>query len=347
MLTLYRRNRVYWLSRCEAGRQVRTSLRTRDTQTARALLRQAELDLLSGGVLKRVLWPEFQEEFLAAVESTIAPSTLRGYRITARRFGRFLKDKRNEALSDINPQTLSSFLEERRTDIHPSRKTTPQPGGIKFDLRCLHRIFAYALECGYMTTNPVRAKNLNSVHGRTMPFSPEEVAGMLSDGKLQADRRLKAVVLTFLYTGMRISDVIGLQKMNIVANSLIRQTIKRKRVISMRLHPKLIAVIEEYLKSQNPKQRAVAPLFCTPDGNPLKNNLNRSLRSLWKRCGIVGGHAHRFRDTFAVRLLSKGASLYDVAKLLGISAQTADRHYTPYVKELQERGAELVGKLDF
>jgi integrase len=46
---------------------------------------------------------------------------------------------------------------------------------------------------------------------------------------------------------------------------------------------------------------------------------------------------HRFRDTLAVDLLSRGASPYDVAKMLGDAIDTVEKHYTPFVKELRER----------
>ncbi len=75
-------------------------------------------------------------------------------------------------------------------------------------------------------------------------------------------------------------------------------------------------------------------------------NLDGLLRRNFRRAGIEGGHAHRFRDTFAVRLLEKGASLYDVAKMLGITVPVAEKHYTPYVRELQERGRRLIHQLD-
>jgi hypothetical protein len=48
----------------------------------------------------------------------------------------------------------------------------------------------------------------------------------------------------------------------------------------------------------------------------------------------------------AVRLLEKGAGLYDVGKLLGISAQTVERHCAPYCRELQQRGTDLINSLD-
>ena len=36
-------------------------------------------------------------------------------------------------------------------------------------------------------------------------------------------------------------------------------------------------------------------------------------------------------------MLSRGASPYDVAKMLGDTIDTIERHYTPFVKELRER----------
>jgi hypothetical protein len=36
-------------------------------------------------------------------------------------------------------------------------------------------------------------------------------------------------------------------------------------------------------------------------------------------------------------MLSRGASPYDVAKMLGDTIETVERHYTPFVRELRER----------
>ena len=46
---------------------------------------------------------------------------------------------------------------------------------------------------------------------------------------------------------------------------------------------------------------------------------------------------NRFRDTLAVDMLSRGASPYDVAKVLGDTIETVEKHYTPFVKELRDR----------
>lgn len=36
-------------------------------------------------------------------------------------------------------------------------------------------------------------------------------------------------------------------------------------------------------------------------------------------------------------MLSRGASPYDVAKMLGDTIDTIEKHYTPFVKELRDR----------
>ena len=36
-------------------------------------------------------------------------------------------------------------------------------------------------------------------------------------------------------------------------------------------------------------------------------------------------------------MLTRGASPYDVAKMLGDTIETVEKHYTPFVRELRER----------
>ena len=59
--------------------------------------------------------------------------------------------------------------------------------------------------------------------------------------------------------------------------------------------------------------------------------------ALGKRANVPNAHPHRFRDTLAVDMLARGATPYDVAKMLGDTIETIERHYTPFVRELRER----------
>jgi integrase len=62
----------------------------------------------------------------------------------------------------------------------------------------------------------------------------------------------------------------------------------------------------------------------------------------------VEGHPHRFRDTFAVRLLEKGVPIDQVSTLLGhTSVNTTEKYYAPWVRSRQKLLDEAVAALDF
>jgi integrase len=66
------------------------------------------------------------------------------------------------------------------------------------------------------------------------------------------------------------------------------------------------------------------------------------LQKVMAIAGIEGGHFHRFRDTCAVRLLSKGKPIEMVARLLGITVKVCLEHYSPWCKVLQDSLTEAV-----
>jgi integrase len=64
----------------------------------------------------------------------------------------------------------------------------------------------------------------------------------------------------------------------------------------------------------------------------------RTLRRLFALAGVDGGHAHRFRDTFAVEALLRGASIEEVAVLLGHSnIKVTQKHYNPWIPARQRQ----------
>lgn len=67
-----------------------------------------------------------------------------------------------------------------------------------------------------------------------------------------------------------------------------------------------------------------------------------ALLSAFRRANLSDVHPHRFRDTFAVDMLARGANPYDVAKLLGDTVGTMEKHYAPFVKELRDRVRNLM-----
>ena len=345
MLTLYRRHGYWWVRGTANRTRIRKSLRTRSRRIAEAVLEQLEKKA-HGLTTGNVFWPQVVDELLAT--PTLKPSTQKKYGFVLGRFGRFLREHGRRLVSEVTPALISSYMVERRKDIHPTRNIPVGDEGIKSDLRVLRRAFLFARDRHYIAESPVVFSGFNSRSRDTQPFTREEVAKMIAGGARGARRDLRAVLLMFLTTGLRISDVIGMEKssVDLKGNRIIRRTKKRGKVVSLPLHAQLRLAICEHLKLLNPAQSRSPLLFPTGEGKP-STSLDASLRRLWHRCGIMGAHAHRFRDTFAVRLIEAGASLFDVAKLLGVTVSVAECHYAPYCQDLRDRGKALVDRTEF
>ena len=72
----------------------------------------------------------------------------------------------------------------------------------------------------------------------------------------------------------------------------------------------------------------------------------RTLRKLFSIAGIKEAHAHRFRDSFSVELLSRGVSIEIVSVLLGHSSiRITEKHYSPWVKTRQDALEEAVKEM--
>ena len=64
----------------------------------------------------------------------------------------------------------------------------------------------------------------------------------------------------------------------------------------------------------------------------------KRLAKLFELAEITKGHAHRFRDTFAVELLLSGVPIERVSVLLGHqSTRITEKHYSPWVRSRQEQ----------
>ena len=116
-----------------------------------------------------------------------------------------------------------------------------------------------------------------------------------------------------------------------------RVTQKRKKRVILPVQTELMFALEaEFARRKpEPSDRVLTnPLTGKPLTRP---RLYQRMLALGKRAGVPDAHPHRFRDTLAVDMLTRGASPYDVAKMLGDTIETVEKHYTPFVRELRER----------
>ena len=80
--------------------------------------------------------------------------------------------------------------------------------------------------------------------------------------------------------------------------------------------------------------------FWTGESKPKSavGDWQRCLQKLFGLADIPGGHAHRFRGTFAVELLLAGVPLERVSVLLGHQGmKITEKHCAPWVRARQEQ----------
>ncbi|HEX8764908.1 MAG TPA: tyrosine-type recombinase/integrase [Candidatus Acidoferrum sp.] len=144
-------------------------------------------------------------------------------------------------------------------------------------------------------------------------------------------------LLSFLllrWTGLRASDAVRItwDEIDWQAREINRLTQKRKKRVVLPIPQELFFALEAERDRRQPKpdERILINLSSKP---MTRHWLYHRMVAVGKRAGVSDARPHRYRDTFAVDMPARGASPYDVAKLLGDTVQTIERHYAPFVKE--------------
>ena len=209
------------------------------------------------------------------------------------------------------------------------------------DATILHRIFGYAVECDLIVKNPVR------MEGRPGD-DPERGAQPFKATELKKLRDAAAAdLLAFLllrWTGLRGSDAVGLrwEEIDWETREINRLTLKRRKRVLLPIHQELFFALEVERDRRNPQPQDRVLLNSTNGRAFTRPRLYERMLGIGRRAGIQNANPHRFRDTFAVDLLCRGASPYDVAKLLGDVVATVEKHYAPFVRELRERARQIM-----
>jgi len=98
----------------------------------------------------------------------------------------------------------------------------------------------------------------------------------------------------------------------------------------------LLAALDAERRFRNPLPSE--PILLSPKtGRPFtRHQLWDLITELGERAGVSDPSPYRSRGTFAIDMLLQTNNPYTVARLLGDSMSVVERHYMPYVRELQE-----------
>ena len=149
-------------------------------------------------------------------------------------------------------------------------------------------------------------------------WTDEEINRILT---AEPDYVLLPFITFAFYTGMRISEIIGLKWKDIYDNTIhVRRqycrgnwkTPKGNKERIIPIHDKIKELVDDYMTEPEDL------VFSTVNGNLLdQKNINRSLDRFYVRIGIPHKKFHAYRATFITNLCRKGVPIQTVSKLAG------------------------------
>jgi site-specific recombinase XerD len=279
-------------------------------------------------------------EYLRGRAEAASPETVSKYQKTLLSFVRSLERNGDPTtLGSLTPRAVNRWVTEQR-------KEGKKEDGIGSRLSAL-KVFTkkYLHEHLELT----RSDLLRKVPRITPPDKPipalieserEQILECFNSSSFE-DIRNKALLATYMATGLRFSEVLemDLTRFDKVSGEMTVRT-KGGKIRIVRLSPRALKLVREYLKIRL-SEAETGRLWLTAEGTPLTYWGAQSVfRRLKERSGIRKVHAHILRHTFAQHALIKGAERAAVQDMLGHRSDAMSRRYAGSVR--QETAARMM-----
>lgn len=272
------------------------------------------------------------EKFLRYLEGekNFSVHTRTAYRTDLAEFYRFLGER---GPATATRDDLRRFLGSLAARPEPFSKRT-----VARKLASIRSFYKYLLREGFVKKNPASTVR-NPKLDRRLPLvlDETEVSQLLDSPEDDpSGRRDKAILETLYSTGMRVSELVGLEQSRIdFISGICRVTGKGSKDRLCPIGDKALRAIRDYLavRGKAVKKEAKA-VFLNHSPNQCGSKLTaRSVRRILDKyiertCRRQGISPHTLRHSFATHLLNRGADLRSVQELLGHENLSTTQIYT-------------------
>jgi len=203
-------------------------------------------------------------------------------------------------------------------------------------LSALRSFYRFALARKLVDKDPVHGVT-GPKKGRPLPqFLKENEMDRLLDAESWTegfeDVRDRTIIMTFYETGIRLSELIGLDDSMVdFSNRQLKVTGKRNKQRVIPFGEELLATLRDYMKCRDKEaDRQSEALFVTAKGQRMTSSQVREAvrKNLSKVCTLKKRTPHVLRHTFATAMLNNKAGIESVKKLLGHESLSTTEIYT-------------------
>jgi integrase/recombinase XerC len=258
------------------------------------------------------------------VERNASAYTLRNYRDDLTAFFKFAGRK---PLRQISPLDVRGFLADQSLKRYTKRTITRR-------LSCVRSFFRLLCRDGLLKHNPAAVVPSPRLERYLPRFLDEEQVKRLLDApspEAWQGLRDRAILETLYSTGMRVSELTGLNQEDVEEISgtiIVRGKGKRERLCPV--GQTALTAVQRYVAARPKKLLAPAALFVSQKRTRLTvRQVDRLLQRYARQVELpVSISPHSLRHSFATHLLDRGADLRSVQELLGHRSLSTTQIYT-------------------
>lgn len=264
------------------------------------------------------------------VQRNVSKHTLRAYQGDLERFAEFVIAQRVEDPALVDPLLLRRYLGKLRDEGY--ERTT-----IARRMAAVRSLYRQLVHDGVIEKNPATVLR-NPRIKRKLPscLSEDEVKSILAapEGAGVAARRDRAILEVLYSTGMRVSELVGLDLSDLhLSESFVQVKGKGAKERLSFLGKPAVEALSAYLMARGlapDATRGEAPVFTNRSGRRLTDRtVRRILGKYIRRVGLAKRVTpHTLRHSFATHLLDRGADLRSVQEMLGHENIATTQIYT-------------------
>ncbi|MFH0739012.1 MAG: tyrosine recombinase XerC [Candidatus Omnitrophota bacterium] len=259
------------------------------------------------------------------IEKNYSVHTVLNYRLDLENFKKFLGERAIESVDYLTLRKYLALLKEKNF----------KPRTVGRRLATLRSFFKFLTREGYLKANPITSLS-SPKQDKYLPsfMTEEEVSKLIQaaaprDAKDERGSRDRAILETFYSTGIRISELVGLDIEDVdFIGGIVKVMGKGKKERIVPIGEIALSTIKAYL---NKRKKETAALFLNKNHTRITDRGVRDIVSKYIRLAAIkhgGVSAHTFRHSFATHMLNHGADLRSVQELLGHANLSTTQIYT-------------------